>query len=96
MKLNKLSQLESQKLEKLIKNLESKGGAKSLCKGLISVINDGTISFETFYLLSKRCNTGGRYKAAVPVSEAISNLLFKQILPRPSDSKFTAIEICMI
>ncbi len=96
LKLNRLTQTQSQNLEQLITDLEARGGGSVLCNGLRNVIADRKISFETVYLLSKRCNTGGRrYENAIPVSEEISGLLFNQILSRPSDSKFTEMELYM-
>lgn len=94
--LNRLSQEETKELERLIEDLKSKGGAEGLCQGLMNIITKKTVSFETFYLLSRRCNTGGPHKSAEDISHRISMLLFSEILPRPSNSEFTVLEICMI
>jgi hypothetical protein len=89
LRLNALTQTQHQSLEQLIRGLEARGGGRIVCNGLRNTIRERAISFETVYLLYKRCNTGGRrYENAIPVSREISMLLFNRIL-RPSDVIFT-------
>lgn len=94
--LNRLSPDQITELEELIKELKSNNGGTDLCEGLTNVTKNRIISFETFYLLSKRCNTNQSRRVAEDISRKISNLLFNKIVPRPSDSEFNSIEICMM
>jgi hypothetical protein len=94
--LNRLSPDQITELKDLIEKLKLNSGGQPLCEGLTNVTKKGTISFETFYLLSKRCNTNPPRKFAEDISRKISDLLFSQTVPRPSDSEFNSIEICMM
>ena len=94
--LNRLSSEQNAELEKLIDDLNSKTVNNAFCDELRNVQKDGVISFETFYTLSKWCHTNDNRRKNANVFKEISNLLFGQIVPRPSNSKFNSIEICMM